>query len=734
MPDDPHMVSIATNSSANPDDIARRTFPTARRGVDADAVRRYLEAVAQEMRELLDRDATMRRRLADAERRAAEPVLDEATLTRAVGSETARILQTAHDAARDVVARAEERAAELHAQAAAVLEERTSAAEAGAAVLLGAAAEQAAARTERAAGEAARLTTEATAEVAAVTHAAQQDAVVLLDSTKQECRQIVRQARELRKRVLEDLAERRHGLYVQLEQLRTGRDVLVEVVGAVGAAVDDVKERLANAEHDARVAAAEAGERADVGDDNSGLEAELAEHELQLIGDLEESEPDSSLLYDRETDLADVTDAELALALAVDEGLAGELVGTQPGGMGEAVEEADENEVRAQENAASHRSVDELFARIRASRSAEAVPAPPTIESGDAEQSGDAAAEPSDWPAVVAHLDEPPESERPETSPADSAAVAAHLDEPPEASAADSPTVAGDLDEPPEASVIGEKAAVPDSGKLEDAPVTLHEAILNESDEQPGDEEAGAHPSQPLDADAAAMARRTELLAPLMTRLGRTLKRALQDDQNELLDAIRHASGAPNLDRLLPIDQQRDRLERAVAPVLTECWSAGRPWLAATVATENGDGSGSAVISDDEPEPHATVFGGALAGELSAELTGLLRHRLSESLGELGDLGDGAQDVAGAAYREWKGPRIEALAGDFAVRAFSSGAVAAAEGVAVRWVMDDDGHPCPDCDDNALAGEQPAGEPFPTGQRHPPVHPGCRCLLVAVRG
>jgi hypothetical protein len=215
--------------------------------------------------------------------------------------------------------------------------------------------------------------------------------------------------------------------------------------------------------------------------------------------------------------------------------------------------------------------------------------------------------------------------------------------------------------------------------------------------------------------------------------LGRALKRALQDDHNELLDAIRNASGVPNLDKLLPIEQQRERLEHAVAPVLAECWAAGRPWLTAAGPAGEGNGAGTEVPSG-APGTDATTLGEALADELSLELTGLLRHRLSESLGELSDLGDGAQDVAGAAYREWKGQRIESLAGDFAVRAFSSGAVAAAEGLDVRWVMDDDGHPCPDCDDNALAGSQPAGAPFPTGQIHPPVHPGCRCLLVAVHG
>ena len=48
----------------------------------------------------------------------------------------------------------------------------------------------------------------------------------------------------------------------------------------------------------------------------------------------------------------------------------------------------------------------------------------------------------------------------------------------------------------------------------------------------------------------------------------------------------------------------------------------------------------------------------------------------------------------------------------------------------LRWVVDDDGGPCPDCDDNALAGPTPKGQPYPTGQPHPPAHAGCRCLLV----
>jgi hypothetical protein len=48
----------------------------------------------------------------------------------------------------------------------------------------------------------------------------------------------------------------------------------------------------------------------------------------------------------------------------------------------------------------------------------------------------------------------------------------------------------------------------------------------------------------------------------------------------------------------------------------------------------------------------------------------------------------------------------------------------------VRWVVDDIDGPCPDCDDNALAGPTPLGQPFPTGQVAPPAHPGCRCVLA----
>ena len=237
------MVSITSNSLLHPDEITRKTFPTARRGLDAEAVRRYLETLANDLRVLLEREAQLRHRLADAERRAAEPEIDEAMLTRAVGVETARILETAHVAARDVIANAEARAAQLVEESEGLVAERSAAADEEAAGILFRAEQDAVLLAAATVEEATALRETARQEADELITAAGGEAAAVLAATKEECRQMVREARELRHRVLNDLAERRRALRVQLAQLRTGRDSLIEVVDAVGDAVDRVRDR-----------------------------------------------------------------------------------------------------------------------------------------------------------------------------------------------------------------------------------------------------------------------------------------------------------------------------------------------------------------------------------------------------------------------------------------------------------------------------------------------------------
>jgi len=728
MVDEPLVVAISSGTSLNPDEIARRTFPPVRKGVDGDAVRRYLESIAEEIRGLLDREAQLRRRLIEAERKAAEPpVLDEATLTRAVGDETVRILQTAHDAAGEVVARAEARAGELvaeaeeqagervaaaHTEAAAVLETATEeastlasgalaeaaalqesaqaeveAAHNEAAAVLETAAEEAATLASAALAEATALQESAQAEVEALVEGAQEDAVALLSTTRQRCREALREARGLRKSVLSDLVERRRALFVQLEQLRSGRDSLVDVVDAVGGAVEELRERLAGAEHDARVAAAEAGDRAELLADDAVDTLLAPEIAMDLRDDLLGDQLDTEADIEADDELGAVLEA--AFGAPGDE-FADDTEGTDELGH--------DGEARAQADiAASHRSVGELFARIRAARETEEVGGPAedaeTAEGGTASASGG------------------------ETSAGGEDSAAAGFDGGGEV------RESAEGAEAPEGGTASASGAETSAGG-EDSAAAGSDGEGDGDDESDDADASAATSTGESEGDAAAISKRNALLKPVVSGLSRGLKRALQDDQNELLNAIRHASGDPDLDKLLPEESERKRFEQAASRHLADGWRLGRSWLRADGSAGADDAGTLAAL--------ATETGRVLASELASELAGLLRHRLGESLRALGEVGEGAQDAAGAAYREWKGDRVEGIAGDFATRAFAGGAVAAApEGTIVRWVVDD-GRPCPDCDDNALAGDQHAGDEWPTGQIHPPVHPGCRCLLVAI--
>lgn len=640
------MVAINSQVGLHPDEIARRSFATSRKGYDPEAVRQFLDTVAGQLQAALDREQALRRKLAEAERRAAEPELDEATLMRAVGAETARILQAAHDAASEVGGKAESRAAEIIGQAEAVLSERQEAAEAEAAAIV----------------EAARAGAET------VTEGARAEAVALLEATRHECRRIVREARQMRNSILSDLAERRRGLRVQLEELRAGRDFLVEVVDAVQLAAVELRQRVANAEHEARLAAAAAGEQAEASDDVS---------DLAVVAVIEEASFPAGVVD--ESALEEAAEGVGSLSSEPAERALYDEAGEQP------LEEPPDG------GASSRRSVDELFARIRAGREAAEEPAQGDQEELEAVSGGDPGAE-------------------------DDVAGAT------EEGAARGPEAVDGLPEEEEG-VLGQHSAheaaveeVDDAPETHEPEVLSHGATSRSEAGQPVGEGQDEAPGGEDDPDAVGRARRSELLDPLQSKLSRALKRALQDDQNVLLDAIRHSSGMPDLAVLLPAEGQRARLEAAAAGLLAEAWAAGHAWL-----------------GDKTPEPSdAEEAGRRLASELASEVSELLRHRLGESLGRLGEAGEGAADAAGAAYREWRGKRVERTAGDYGTKAFSDGVVTGGTGRLVRWVVDDEGQPCPDCDDNTLAGSLSAGEEFPTGHVYPPVHSGCRCLLVAV--
>ena len=216
-----------------------------------------------------------------------------------------------------------------------------------------------------------------------------------------------------------------------------------------------------------------------------------------------------------------------------------------------------------------------------------------------------------------------------------------------------------------------------------------------------------------------ALEGRDELLENLEAGLARALKRVLGDEQNEVLDALRRLGPAAT-DGVLP----------AADAQLAGYRDAAVPWLQQAVRAGAGFVSDPEIATGEAAVPAVD----APARVLATELVDPLRGRLTRALAAGADADDPsvAAESLRSTYRQWKVQQVEEVARHHVLAAFSLGAFAAAPPTAtLQWLVDDDGH-CPDCDDNALAGPTPKGETFPTGQLHPPAHPGCRCLLVPV--
>ncbi len=235
----------------SPQQVAHRGFALVRRGFDPADVRAFLDQVGAALTAFEQREAELLRRLDLAETKASNPELDEATLTAALGQETARVLKSAHDAAADVTTRAEDEAGrilrEAEAEASRIREQAST-------VL--------ADRAEEAETEAAEIRRTARAEAASELGGARQSSDAMVGGAREECRDMVREAQELRARTLSDLARRRRILHTQVEQLRAGRVSLTEAIDAARHQIDRIHDELRKAENDARTAAENAAKKA----------------------------------------------------------------------------------------------------------------------------------------------------------------------------------------------------------------------------------------------------------------------------------------------------------------------------------------------------------------------------------------------------------------------------------------------------------------------------------------
>ncbi len=240
-------------------------------------------------------------------------------------------------------------------------------------------------------------------------------------------------------------------------------------------------------------------------------------------------------------------------------------------------------------------------------------------------------------------------------------------------------------------------------------------AAAKETLQQPKPKKAKPAPPEedPLSKRVAA---RDETCSGLSEHLARRIKRALQDEQNLVLDRLRSVRGSVNADSALGAESDHLSTYMAIAePALADAARAGAAITGTPV--------------DVRDELVARV-----ANDLAMELVLPLRRQLDERLHEAAAVGDDqitASDRISSAYREAKTQRVARLANDWLLSAWAVGVHAATKpGTPGVWASDPAKPCCTDCDDNGLAGAVPAGTPFPTGHLHPPAHPGCRCVVV----
>jgi hypothetical protein len=200
----------------------------------------------------------------------------------------------------------------------------------------------------------------------------------------------------------------------------------------------------------------------------------------------------------------------------------------------------------------------------------------------------------------------------------------------------------------------------------------------------------------------------------------RKLKRVLADEQNEILHALRRKEPVNTIDTMLP--WQTEQASRYAAAITTELEKAA---LLGAASIDSGTTKEHKADINRNGATKAAIE--ALTTKIVVPLRERLERAVTDADGDNEELGNMVRGI----YREWKTQRIDEHLDDVARAAFGRGALAAVvPGTKICWMVDPNGPACPDAEDNALAGEVAAGQPFPTGDMCAPAHEGCRCMLA----
>ncbi len=646
-------VSISSSQTIQPDEIARRSFAIVKKGFDPNSVRAFLEQIALEVTHLLDRERRSRQQLLEAQEMAlVKPPVDEDTLTAALGQETARILSSAREAARDLLARTGSEVQELKEKSEKVLSERTREAEIAAEVIM----------------------KKAEADSQALIESGKQEAESLLEAVRNECKSMVREAQDARARILADLVRKRRTLNIQVEQLTTGKSLIWEALSSIRDQVDTLGHSLDHIEKEAKFAAEQAGLRASL-DDDPTEETLIESASLLPAVALEEDSPKQPS-----------NSVDLATSPAI---IQAQKITTIP---------RDNLKIEVSEAAT-------IAERLAAEPVASVTFDPATPEITENIRILGSTKEPEIIEDSL-NSDEPITDEVADVIDSEKAGQDA-VDE-----------LFKRLKEGQQgtANLSNESVEqVPKEAQVDSVEVSKSEPVGKIGDENPSDEAS-------LLGTEQFIVRRDEIITPIVAGLVRKLKRAMSDEQNELLDGVRRSGTSAHLEEILPRTQQEQRYVDVASSFLEEARAAG--------ITFGGELCLSMGVNKIDPQNGTPVD--TLALELASMLSGGLRSKMGwDSPPQDDDAEALLVERLSATYREWKGNSLNQLVTDQVMGAFNSGEVSVLPpGTTLVWVVDQKEGTCPDCEDNHISEGTKVGDLWPTGVMYPPSHAGCRCLLV----
>ena len=327
------------------------------------------------------------------------------------------------------------------------------------------------------------------------------DVTAELEDAKRRGRAMVTEAQTVRRRVLEDLVRRRKVLRRQIEQLRVGRERLLEAYEVVAQTVQEATQELGVAVPSAQAAAERAGRRLGPDDD------EVTPEDLHAME-------------------AEITAARVAGLPILDPPTAAERVAAERSATATAAAGDDEEDPDAVPPLVEVEATVAAFEEMR-------VLGP--VEGEDAE--GPAAEAPppegEDEPDVGSDVEDD----------SDAATTAETLEEEPDESVDGSDEVAETDEAPPAAA---EQVAHQDEALV----LPLFDRLRSGEDEDVATEPAFAAAVDPIEAPPEE--EEADPVAVLADDLARRLRRALADEQNQVLDRLRQDRQRPTRARRPP--------------------------------------------------------------------------------------------------------------------------------------------------------------------------------------